>query len=600
MAGDVTIGLAFLAGLISFISPCVLPLVPAYIGYMGGRMTKQVTATDDTPGKTFREHFGTLMHGWFFVAGFTVFFVVFGLITTAAVSSLTEFGVTEAEVREGITRVGGTAVILFGLHVMGLMNRIIMWLMKQAAKLDQSPYGNLISALIGIVLLGVVYWLFVESWLMVLLAVLLFTQVFRDSLKTDTPGQFWIAILTKVQTALYVDTRRQGQPQNQRYGYFGSMFMGVVFSAGWTPCIGPIYGSILITASSGQSVSEAATLLTAYSLGLGIPFLLTALALDQAQGVFRRLQRNMRTIEAFSGGFLLLLGVLIFTGQMERLTQIGGEQGELGDLSLNLENCIVGAVEGKVRWGNVVGCIGDGTKDTFYVAVSKDDPNAAADTVAVVENTPASDGEAIPPGPDAGLNVPSLGENNASENAALAVPDLGASGPEQAEPDGAMSAGGTSESVPVNAPEGFRVGQRAPDFTTQLLDGNTISLSDFQGKIVFLNFWATWCTPCKEEMPALQTIYESYQDDGFVVLAINNTSTEFDQGRIAPYVADFGLTFPVGLDESGAIAEEQYKGAIPGLPTSFLIDQDGVIQAYFPTSIDGSDLIAALDELLDT
>src|SRR5690606_17888474 len=129
---------------------------------------------------------------------------------------------------------------------------------------------------------------------------LVFIQVFHDAFKADSPGAFWSRVLVRLQSALYVDTRRLGQPGNQA-GYLGSLFMGVVFSAGWTPCIGPIYGAVLTLASTGGSLPRAGTLLTAYSLGLGIPFLLTALALNQAQGLFRRLQRNMRTIEVVSG-----------------------------------------------------------------------------------------------------------------------------------------------------------------------------------------------------------------------------------------------------------------------------------------------------------
>lgn len=198
MAGDdVTIGLAFIAGLISFISPCVLPLVPAYIGYMGGRLTKQVTETGGAPSGL-RKRFGTLTHGVFFVLGFTLFFVLFGLLTTAAVSSLTSLGVTEADVRAGIARVGGTVVILFGLHVMGALNRVFTVLQKQAERLDRNPYGNLISALVGIALVGALYWLLVESWFLTLVAVLIFTQVFRDALKTDTPGAFWSSIITRI------------------------------------------------------------------------------------------------------------------------------------------------------------------------------------------------------------------------------------------------------------------------------------------------------------------------------------------------------------------------------------------------------------------
>ena len=555
MTSDVTIGLAFFAGLISFVSPCVLPLVPAYIGYMGGRMTRQISGAQPVVGV--RQRFGTLTHGLFFVLGFTLFFVLFGLLTTAAVSSLTSLGVTEGDVRDGLARIGGSVVILFGLHVMGVLNRVFTWLLKQAARIDRSPYGNLISALIAIALIGAIYWLFVESWFLTLVVVLLLLLAFRDALKADTPGQFWSRIILRLQTVLYSDTRRQTQPTSQ-YGYLGSMFMGIVFSAGWTPCIGPIYGAVLTLASSGGSIAEAAPLLAAYSLGLGIPFLLTALLLDQAQGIFRRLQRNMRTIEAISGVFLLLVGVLVFSGQLQRLSTLGTE-GSFADASINLENCLIGAVEGRVRWGNVPGCIGDGLKEDFYVAANK------------------LAGQAAPPGaeasdaPESGFAELDAGAGDTS--AALEAPALDSGAPD--------------------APVGLQVGQRAPEFSAPNLDGEPVALSDFRGRPVLINFWATWCGPCREEMPDFQQLYDLRGADEFVVLAVNYLESP---EQIAPFVEELGLSFPVVLDESGAV-NDLYGDRIQGYPTSILIDGDGVIVRHFPGLVNAAQLIDALDEL---
>lgn len=572
MTADVTVGLAFIAGIISFISPCVLPLVPAYVGYMGGRMTQQI-ARQDAAGQSrsaLRSRFGTLTHGVFFVLGFTLFFVIFGLLTTAAVSSLTAFGVTEGDVSDAIARVGGTAVILFGLHIMGLLNRVFTALMTQAARLDKNPYGNIISLVVALALIGAVYWLFVESWFMTLVMVLLFTQVFNDALKAPTPGEFWLRVLTRLQTALYVDTRRQGQAQNQqRYGYFGSLFMGVVFSAGWTPCIGPIYGAVLTLASSGGSVSEAGTLMTAYSLGLGIPFLLTALALDQAQGLFRRLQKNMRMIEAFSGVFLIAIGLMVFTGQLERLAQFGNE-GDLGEISLNLENCTVAVVEGRVGLDGVVDCVRDGVKEDFYIAFSKG-PRVQVPALTTAAVPVLDDGGLLSAGPDS-ASIP-----------ALDMPALDAV-------DGSVAQ--TAASI---VPQGLAVGQRAPDFTLPTLDGQRVSLSDYRGQAVLVNFWATWCGPCGDEMPDFQTVYETYREAGFAVLAVNNAEA---REKVAPFVDDLGVTFTIALDETGEVNDRLYGRAIPGYPTSFLVDRQGVIVAYFPGTVSGTELIAALEAAL--
>ncbi len=535
---DVTIGLAFLAGLISFVSPCVLPLVPAYVGYMGGRVTRQ--AQGQNTGPSLDQRFGTLVHGLFFVLGFTIFFVLFGLLTTAAVSSLTSLGVTEADVRDGLSRVGGAVIVLFGLHVSGLLLRILTALHARAAQLDRNPYANLISALTVVAFIGVTWWLFVESWFLTLVVVLVLIQFFHTALKADTPGQFWSRIIERLQVVLYTDTRRLDQPKSQA-SYMNSMFMGIVFSAGWTPCIGPIYGAVLITAAAGglESILKAAPLMLAYSLGLGIPFLLTALALNQSQGVFRRLQRNTRTIEAVSGAFLVLVGIAVFTGQLQRLSAVGSKNGSFAELSVNLENCAVGVVQGDIRPGSLVSCIASGTKEDFYVAASR-------------EVTDLDTGSAAAP----------------------AIPDVDAS--------------------VDDIPTGLEIGQRAPDFTTQTVDGDTVSLSDYRGKVVLLNFWATWCGPCREEIPGFQTLYNLH-DPNFVVLAVNYQESA---DTITDFADDLGVTFPLLLDEDGAINGDVYGARVRGYPTSFLIDQRGVIAAYYVGEMNFSMLTQDLKDTL--
>ncbi len=119
---------------------------------------------------------------------------------------------------------------------------------------------------------------------------------------------------------------------------------------------------------------------------------------------------------------------------------------------------------------------------------------------------------------------------------------------------------------------GTQVGQLAPDFTTNLLDGSTISLSDYQGKVVLLNFWATWCGPCRVEMPEFQRIYSDSDTEEFVVLAVNLMESP---EQIEPYIDELGLTFPIALDTNGD--HNELFGVI-AYPTTYVLDANGIIR----------------------
>ena len=120
---------------------------------------------------------------------------------------------------------------------------------------------------------------------------------------------------------------------------------------------------------------------------------------------------------------------------------------------------------------------------------------------------------------------------------------------------------------------GVNEGNQARDFTLEALDGTEMSLSDFRGKVVLINFWATWCGPCRAEIPDLQTAYETRQNDGFVVLGVN---VEESRATVEPFVAEFGMTYPVLFDETGQLLK-LYRAI--GLPMSILVDEEGLIQA---------------------
>jgi len=122
--------------------------------------------------------------------------------------------------------------------------------------------------------------------------------------------------------------------------------------------------------------------------------------------------------------------------------------------------------------------------------------------------------------------------------------------------------------------EPLTVGKVAPDFELPGLDEQSVRLSDFRGKVVFLNFWATWCKPCREEMPSMEVLYKNFERDGLVVLAvsIDRVTTKKD---IPPFVKSMSLTFPVLVDSWGQ-TDKRYK--LMGVPETYIIDQQGVLR----------------------
>lgn len=462
---DVTMGLAFIAGFLSFISPCVLPLIPAYISYLGGRATRQVSAelaiARASNGTVILEknRIGVLLHGLAFVTGFTLMFIAFGLIASAGFSLLRlQFN----DFRDALAKIGGVITIFFGLHVLGLTG----WLLKKAirATLPQSSIRH---------------------------------------------------ALENIQGILYGDTRRQMNPHTP-YGYFGSTGMGMVFAAGWSPCIGPILGSILTLGASREiSLEQVTLLLLSYSLGLGIPFLAAALALDNMRGLMKRLQRHMRVIEVVSGVFLIMIGVMLLMNTLTLLSQQGSG---FADFSYNLEACGTGIFEGTVPIGEFGRCMNEGANYKYQ-------ENAIGDKSASLDTGKQS--EPIP---------------------------------------------GNVDLAPIKV-SGLDIDNYAPDFTTQTLDNRDITLNSLRGKVVLLNFWATWCGPCRREMPDFQRLVEKYGKDGFVVLAVNfRESPE----QINKFLQEINIDLLIGLDLNGEI-NRQFE--VNTYPVTYVLGRGGEILA---------------------
>ncbi|MEH6942598.1 peroxiredoxin family protein [Bacillus sp. JJ722] len=128
--------------------------------------------------------------------------------------------------------------------------------------------------------------------------------------------------------------------------------------------------------------------------------------------------------------------------------------------------------------------------------------------------------------------------------------------------------------VSSSAEIGNEIGEKAPDFTLNTLDGKTVKLSDFKGKKVILNFWATWCPPCKAEMPHMQNYYQSNKDKDITILAVNLTNQDNGLEIVHKFANDYKLTFPILLDEKGIVGRT-YQ--ILTIPTSFFINEKGII-----------------------
>lgn len=239
---NIGLGLAFLAGLASFLSPCVLSLVPAYIGYLGGRAT-------GGDGETSR--WKTFSHGLAFVLGFSVVFILLGVATSALGGLL--YGL-----RTWLAKIGGIIVVIFGFHMIDLEISI------------RDVFGPI---------------------------------------RTRIPF-------------LEYDARVQTLP-DEKWGYLSSALMGIFFSAGWSPCVGPVLGAILTLSLSGGSVTQGALLLTAYSAGLAIPFLLAALGIGWVTTILRKYSKTMRYVEVVMGFLLIIIGIMLFMGTFEYLARFG-------------------------------------------------------------------------------------------------------------------------------------------------------------------------------------------------------------------------------------------------------------------------------------
>lgn len=225
LAENINILTAFLFGLLSFISPCVLPIIPGYISFISGH------TLDDIKGSNTSAARAVMINSLVFIGGFTLIFVLMG-------AAATSIGQLLNENLSLISKIAGIIIIIFGLHMIGIFK-------------------------IG-----------------------------------------------------FLNYEKRFHLQEKKLGILGSFLVGAAFAFGWTPCIGPVLAGILAIASQQETVMQGIILLFVYSLGLGIPFFLTAVSINKFFNVFNRIKKHFHTIEVVGGVMLVAVGVLMITNSL--------------------------------------------------------------------------------------------------------------------------------------------------------------------------------------------------------------------------------------------------------------------------------------------
>jgi cytochrome c-type biogenesis protein len=301
---QVSILYAFVAGLISFLSPCVLPLVPGYVSMLSGIGVEQLRAGQPARNSLFASSLA-------FVLGFSVVFITFG----ASASAVGQFLLRNKSL---MGPVAGAVIVLFGLHLVG-------WLIK-------------IPVNAGLVVGGVLAFCAAILW---------------RRMGTDTMGPAGIFGAVQLLSASLIflagpsltrwlnrdirfrnlggQTDEQAKSGGSLSGVTSGFLLGFAFAFGWTPCIGPILAAVLVLAANAETIPRGVFLLAVYSAGLAVPFLITAFGINRFLRFYQKFRRHLHTVEVLSGALLLFVGALIF---VNRLTWLSGKLGFLNRFSL--------------------------------------------------------------------------------------------------------------------------------------------------------------------------------------------------------------------------------------------------------------------------
>ena len=392
--------IAFAGGFLSFLSPCVLPLVPGYLSLMSGVSIDHMKGEGGSRRGALR---AVIINSIAFNIGLSVIFIALGATAGLVGKSV----LTNPWIRI----VGGIVIIIFGLHLIGLL---------------------------------------------------------------------------KIKY-LYKDTRQFSNEKPR--GILGSLTLGIAFAAGWTPCIGPILGGIMMLAATTGGWRGGLVLGTSYSAGLAVPFLITGIGINQFLGFYSKFRRHLHKVEVVSGVVLISIGLLVATGYSSLIAS-----SRIAGWLPNLE------------------------------ALLKFEPAGSA-----------------------------------------------------------------------NPPPGNSTFAPAPDVQFEALDGKPIRLSSLRGRVVLLNFWATWCSPCRSEIPEFNALQKDLDAKGLSVVGVSVSPVDTSDA-IRSFQKDIKQDYTV-LRGAEAIGSQFGNG--PGLPVTYVIDRAGRIRQKFIGPQTRENFAAAIKPLLD-
>ena len=339
-----------------------------------------------------------------------------------------------------------------------------------------------------------------------------------------------------------------------------ALIMGFTFSFAWTPCVGPALSSVLIMASGAKTGLLGNMLVLVYALGFVLPFLLLGLFTTQVLDFLRKRKKLLKYTIKAGGIILILMGIMTFTGWMNGISSY------LNSFTVNRQ------------------------KNEADYNENHTENDSGEDTSLGNDNTLNNSDDSNQKNNSTAKNNTSKTDVNTEEDTSL---------PDESTQDTDENSDNTENEEKPEYPPAY-------DFTLTDQYGNTHTLSDYKGKVVFLNFWASWCGPCKKEMPDIEELYQKYNlnQDEVVFLGVANPkskdyphNSDEEKDEILEFLNENGYTFPTVFDETGEILMNYY---ITAFPTTFMINKEGNVMGYIPGMMTKDIMESVIEQTLES